>query len=311
MYYLCTMYFKKGSVDVEEKRGRSTTQTIRMTEDVQAELKELIDAHQDGTAGDVIEMIIRAYKANSVATGIAENDLRELNALTSRMYSLYENILERNQVSMIRVKDEFNSKLLEAEDKIKDIQGVLQVKEENLKSLEAKLERQISEYQKLHKENVRLKEMESKNDELIKQLKDKVANYEELKTENSNLRTMYDGLESDYNKAVLDKDSAIRELEVLGQELEKLKLSHKEELGIIRERAKLDVEKSIADIEKVHRAILDEKEDKILELKNEIADIINNFSVESNGLRVELSQLKDKIRELEAVRVNSEELRNS
>ena len=92
-----------------------STYAVKLDGEVKQELQTLLEGYKEGTtytAGDFIKTLLEVYKVNKIVNKVSgtEADIRELNTLTSRIYGLYSNLLERNQ-TYIKDKDYYIEKL--------------------------------------------------------------------------------------------------------------------------------------------------------------------------------------------------------
>ena len=82
-----------------------STYAVKLDGEVKQELQILLEGYKEGTtftAGDFIKTLLEVYKVNKIVNKVSgtEADIRELNTLTNRIYGLYSNLLERNQINI-------------------------------------------------------------------------------------------------------------------------------------------------------------------------------------------------------------------
>lgn len=269
---------------MSDKRG---SVSIRMSKEVQDELKALIDGYDEGTAGDFIELLIQTYKANNSVSETSMSDMRELNLLTSRIYSIYQGISERNEVIYAQIKQDYESKLSETTSMNDELLSMQTVNEQKIKSLESNVNSLNSEMAKLKRENDRLKKDSDKNDKIISGLEDKLKDYHKLKNENSNLTAGFDGVEFELNEAKDDCKRLEQSLILEKERYSNLKQEHERQLNMFRRENEMAIKEELYKQRDEYRDMINKKDEVIAKLKDE-----------EYSLKVELNDLRDKIREM-------------
>ena len=111
-------------VGVMDNKITTETYAIKLDSDLKQELQETIRL-TEGTGNDFIKMLLETYKTNKLTDTLVDtkSDLKELNTLTSRMYNLYSNLIERNSISVEGIKADAVQELQSKDDIISELQN--------------------------------------------------------------------------------------------------------------------------------------------------------------------------------------------
>lgn len=232
---------------------------VRLNPKIKIELEDLIREYKNkGTQGEFIELLIETFKANELSSGISntEADLSELNTLTTRIYDLYSNLIEKSNTNI----DIFRSKMYEEiEDKdilIIELEEIIEeLKNENHIQSEEILESSQSN-EKLSTQIEDLTKQVSLDNNPMDKTNEEVEDIKRLREEHKNDIEKIRALE-----AALDSMTNInKELEY---KLDAINIEHQREIRILEN----DLEaKNIRDLWKVKEEY--QKEIKGLQDKN-------------------------------------------
>lgn len=264
--------------------NKQTTETyaVKLDSDVKSELQSLIREYNDqGTQGDFIKLLVDTFKTNKLSNTIVDSkaDLRELNTLTTRIYGLYSNLIQRNSSSIEGIKSDVNEKLeskdrviIELKEKIEELSEIGSIKTYEMTVIKELNESLVSEVEQL-------RDRASKDTILINKLNEEVQEIKELKSENKALTK-----KMKEDKEALDfLDNSIKELQRITQidteEITKLKSKIEDKEA----KYKKQLKEQKADYEK-------DSKNKEIEHKNEIDNL--RQSLESEKLK-EILDIKE------------------
>lgn len=141
---------------MDEVKQTTQTYAVRLNSEVKTKLEDLIEQYKDkGTQGDFIKLLIETFETNSLPHVLdnSEADLREINTLTTRMYGIFSNMVERNITNIdgliskgsqnMQAKNDSIYKLEETVEELKQKNYVKLKKTEELNKLNEKLLEEI------------------------------------------------------------------------------------------------------------------------------------------------------------------------
>lgn len=297
-----------------------TTWAVKVPEELK---EEIVNLYKElGLQGkDFMQYLLSLYKIEKTKEYVPEiaEDLNELQLLTQRINDIYLNLSYRvENIGKIKEK-EFQKELkLKIEDieKLKEKINQLEEKNKELlndkKILNEKLEEKSKEEQNflskikhLDMANKSLAELNTEYKEKIKGLNDTIENYEKLKEENNKLKKLSNTLNNKINElenAIGEKEKQIVELQ---GNVERINLSHKQELKNLNDKLTNKYEKQILDLQKQNQIEIEElkaKNDKkieeyqfkIEEMQNMYNDLLKEFNEEIKKNQIRLNKTNKK-----------------
>ena len=173
---------------MDENKQTTETYAVRLNTEVKAKLENFIKEYKDkGTQGDFIKLLIETFETNNLYNTLhnSEADLREL---TTRMYSIFSNMVERNNTNIEGViSRESERRQVKAESINKLEEAIEELKEKNYIGLK-KTSELNKENEKLLEEIEILKNRASKDDIFIHKLTEEVKEIQMLRVEQQNHR---------------------------------------------------------------------------------------------------------------------------
>ena len=315
---------------MNENKQATETYAVKLDSEVKEELQGLIREYNDqGTQGDFIRLLVETFKTNKISNVVVDtkSDLRELNTLTTRIYNLYSNLIERNSSSIEGIKADIVEKIQDKEDVINKLkENIEELKLKNsIKSDEIK---EIEEFNgKLLSELNQLRDRTDRDTMLIDKLSQEVEDIKELKIENSDMSkeikeisetlnfmsstnkelqntirlneadiaSMSQELEkvmSEYKQKLVDKDISHKE------EVEKKDLEHLKEIDSLKQDLESESIKQTLILKEEHQKEIKILQDKSFEEKEKLQDKYNErmdkYEQEKAELQKQIEELKSR-----------------
>ncbi len=312
-------------------KDKQTTETyaVKLDPGVKEELQELIKENDTGgTQGDFIRLLVETFKTNKLNNNIVDNksDLRELNTLTTRMYSLYSNLIDKNNSTIEGIKADVDDKIQIKEDELYNLKNkIMGLKEVNGLKIEEVTE--ISEQnKKLSEENNQLIGRASKDSMLIEKLNEEVEEVKELRADSKTMKVKYKEIEdmltfmTTTNKEL---QSTIESNETmigsLTTKLEEKELEYEEELEEKKSKYKENVDgkkiENEREIDNLKHSLKSKNVEEILKLKEEhqteVKELQDKSFEDKEKLQDKYNERLDKVdQEKEALQKEIQVLKN-
>lgn len=276
--------------------NKITTETyaIKLDSDLKQELQETIRL-TEGTGNDFIKMLLETYKTNKLTDTLVDtkSDLKELNTLTSRMYNLYSNLIERNSISVEGIKADAVQELQSKEDIISELQNkIMELKADNLEQQDHRKQLDINIKEQSEELEV-LRDRSSKDNKYIYKLEQEVEEIKELKIRNKELvqevTQIREELENTTNinrELQIGSDNKRLDIEKLNDKIKEMDIKHKEKIE--QEKFKLDLEckKQILELDEKRIAGIEEQQQSYIKQFQE-------FEKERKLLQEKLDNIKE------------------
>ncbi|HEY8890976.1 MAG TPA: hypothetical protein VIM70_12045 [Clostridium sp.] len=273
--------------------------SVRISDELKQKFNEL--AQNEGINNkELMEQVVKYYELNRAReedSNMSE-DIKELQTITSRMADIYINIVERNNIKTLEVKNVHRNELVDKNTEVQKLEDeILLLKEENKKI--KSLETDLSNGKHIHKElqeNIKsLKTFNNMQNEKIITLHETNEKYSKYRDEIVILKIEYDRLTNDnikLNNNLLNKsnevDKLINELDDLKQininKIEELIAKAKEDIEMQRERTIFQMDKEVLKLKEMQQL-------KIQQLQED-------FNIRINGLLIEKEQAAEKFRNM-------------
>ncbi|MCB2362200.1 hypothetical protein [Clostridium estertheticum] len=291
---------------------------VKLDGNVKEELLQLLEGYKldaDGAnAGDFVKMLLEVYKTNKLVRQVVGSDaeLKELNTITNRIYSIYGNILERNNTRNNALQIEFGEQSTQKDAIINGVKEKLQEQKEEYILLQNTFNNCCEDKIKLEADNRQLQKLndslEFNNSKLVydtnslleeKKVNNKLSlELEELKklladsqTKNIDLDntiknnvTTINGLNKEIEKATADNNKSIIELQ------------SKQDAAVemLKEKAIYAKDKALLDLDKIHQ-------EQILKLNNKREEEIEQYQNKITEHQTKYNMLLDKVEELRSI----------
>lgn len=271
---------------------------VRLNPKIKVELENLIREYKDqGTQGDFIKLLIETFKANELSSGISNMgaDLEELNTLTSRIYSLYSNLIEKSNISRSNLKADFIDKLESRENFIVELQETLEELEKQNHIQSKQLLDSNQSNQKFLSQVEELTKRVSLDNNLIDRIAEDVEGAKELRIRNKIDTDKIKELEVSID-LINNTNKDLEETIKLNQDkLAARDTEHKREMNILRNDLESKNIKDSWKIKQDHQNEIKDLQDKNFKDRE---DVLNKYSERLDKVEHEKEDLKKYIEEL-------------
>ena len=282
----------------------TSTYAVKLDGEVKQELQALLEGYKEGTgatSGEFIKTLIEVYKTNKIVAKVSSTDadIKELNTLTSRIYSIYSNLIERNSNNNNALQLEFSEQLGQKDNEINNLKAKLQDMEQKQQELKQTFNTICDDKKDLESKNIQLQKLndslELNNSKLIEDTK----GLHELKDVNNKLsneiETTKELLADSQSKnielgnSIKEKNSMIENLnnevvvvkQVKETTVQELNIKHNEVIETIKEKAEIQKDKDILELKTQYQQELQEEKDKynnkINEYQNKYEKLFDEF----------------------------------
>ncbi|WP_298839727.1 hypothetical protein [uncultured Clostridium sp.] len=114
-------------VEETKTEEKDSTYAVKLDSAVKKDLQALLEGYKQqdigANAGDFIKTLLEIYKTNKIVSKVsnADVDIKELNTLVNRIYSIYGNILERNNTNIDNLQLELAQQLIQKDNVINSL----------------------------------------------------------------------------------------------------------------------------------------------------------------------------------------------
>jgi len=273
--------------------------SVRISDELKQKFNEL--AQSEGINNkELMEQVVKYYELNRAReedSNMSE-DIKELQTITSRMADIYINIVERNNIRALEVKNIHRNELIDKNsdfEKLKD--EIVLLKEEN-KRINL-LEKDLSDANQKSKElqeNIKsLKTLNNMQEEKISKLKDNNEKYIKYEDEIIKLKTDLEGLINEKMQLKNDLLSKNSESDRLINKIEEIVQTNKNKIEDLQIKAKQDIE-----MQKERTSF--EKDKELLKLKGEqqfkIQELQERFNERISDLLKEKEEATEKFKNM-------------
>lgn len=288
-------------------KNETVTYSVKLDAKTKEELLSLIETESEGTAGDFIEVLINTYKTNKVSNAVMDtkSELKELNILTSRIYNLYSNLIEKHNIALNNIKADFQGKLSEKDKLIEELEKQLEERKITNENLSNKISKLNEEYFILKKKKDELEVQSEKDNKLIARLENDIEELHEIKKLNKELNEQIENFKKridELNKQnqlsqtiIKDKE---REITNLQERIKDIEANYNEQLKKEIRKLELDKQQEILEIKNYYQDAINEKDKEIESVKNEKIQAIENYLAKIERLQNDKIELENKLRDL-------------
>jgi len=285
--------------------------SVRISDELKQKFNEL--AQSEGINNkELMEQVVKYYELNRAREedSTMSEDIKELQTITSRMADIYINIVERNNVKSLEVKNLHKNELVDKNTEIQKLKEEIDlIKEENKKIIS--LGKELSNVKNEHKElegNIKsLKTFNNMQNEKIINLTQVNENYIKYKDEIVKLKTDHDLLANENRQLKTEllntkdkKESLIKQIGELVQinkdKIETLEIKSIQDIELQKERTGFEVGKEVlrlreqqqTKIQQLHESFND-RINKLLREKEEAAEKFKNmiFEMDRKNIKAE------------------------
>lgn len=285
-----------------------STYAVKLDSVVKQELQGLLEGYKEdtgATAGEFIKTLLEVYKTNKIVSKVSSTDadIKELNVLTSRIYTIYSNLIERNNSGTNALQQEFSEQIKEKDlsidslkvklEELKEEYSVLQSAfndsckdKENIENRNAELQELNSSYKlnisKLNEELVSLQELKSINLKITNELNSTKEILTKQQSDNISLKDTIN--RKDYNIEQLNKTIEDNNKEHINI-LDRLSKDHESNIQSLKDKLYLQKDKAILELKQLHQQ-------EIEKLQNKYNADISKYNLEYKKILEELEKTR-------------------
>ncbi len=262
--------------------------SVRISDELKQKFNEL--AQSEGINNkELMEQVVKYYELNKAKeedSNMSE-DIKELQKITSRMADIYINIVERNNIKALEVKNIHRNELIDRNNDVQKLkEDITLLKEENKKI--NSLEKDLSDAKHISKdlqESIKsLKTLNNMQEEKILKLTEINEKYIKYRDEIVKLKTEQDKsanenmqLKNELSNKNDEADRLIKQIDELKQinknKIDELEIKASQDIEMQRERTSFQMEKEILKLKEGQQL-------KIQELQESFNDRINKLLIE-------------------------------
>ncbi|MBW9152849.1 hypothetical protein [Clostridium estertheticum] len=263
--------------------------SVRISDEVKQKFNEL--AQNEGINNkEFMEQVVKSYELNRAKEEDSKmsSDINELQTITNRISDIYINIVERNNIKNLEVKNVHKNELIEKDKEVQKLyENIISLKEE--KKEENKkinlLEKEQSDNKHIVKElqeNTKsLKTLNNMQGEKILKLNETNEKYIKYKDENLILKTEIEKLKNENIQLKLDLSNKNEEARRLTNQIDESNQINKKKIDELETKAKQDIEiqkeRGIFQMDKELLKLKEQQQLKMQELQESFNDRINKL----------------------------------
>jgi hypothetical protein len=259
--------------------------SVRISDELKQKFNDL--AQSEGINNkELMEQVVKYYELNKASeeNSNMSEDIKELQTITSRMADIYINLVERNNIKAIEMKNIHRNVLLDKDNEVQKLkEEIALLKEENKKI--SSLGKDLSDVKQINKElqeNIRnLKTLNNMQEEKILKLEETNEKYAIYKDEIVKFKTDLNNsidenmkLKNELMNKKNEEDRLIQQIEELKKssktQIEELQIKSKQAIEMQRERTSFEMEKEILKLK-------EEQQFKMQQLQENFNERINNL----------------------------------
>ncbi|MBW9159033.1 hypothetical protein [Clostridium tagluense] len=262
--------------------------SVRISDELKQKFNEL--AQSEGINNkELMEQVVKYYELNRAReedSNMSE-DIKELQTITSRMADIYINIVERNNIKALEVKNIHRNELVDKNNDLQKLKEEITLLKEENKKINA-LEKDLSDAKHISKdlqESIKsLKTLNNMQEEKILKLTETNEKYIKYKDEIVKLKTEQDKSTNEYMKLKNELANKNDEEARLIKQIDELKQINKSKIDELEIKANQDIEmqreRTSFQMEKEILKLKEEQQLKIQELQESFNDRINKLLIE-------------------------------
>lgn len=278
--------------------------SVRISDELKQKFNDL--AQSEGINNkELMEQVVKYYELNRAReeNSNMSEDIKELQTITSRMADIYINIVERNKIKALEIKNVHRNELVEKNDQIEKLkEEIILLKEENKKI--KSMEKDLGEAKHVNKElqeNIKsLKTLNNMQEEKILKLTETSEKYIKYKDEITKLKTELEKTTNENmllsNELLIKKDEAVRFIkqieelkEINKNKISELEIKAKQDIEMQKERISFQMDKEILKLKEEQQFKMQELQEsfndrisKLLKEKEEVTEKFKNMIMQFN-----------------------------
>jgi hypothetical protein len=292
--------------------------SVRISDELKQKFNEL--AQNEGINNkELMEQVVKYYELNRAKEedNNMSVDIKELQTITSRMADIYINIVERNNIKALEVKNIHRNEIIDNNKEVEKLKEEIELVKEENKRIKI-LEKDLTDAKHITKElqeNVKsLKTLNNMQEEKIVKLTETNEKYIKYKDEIVKLKIEQDKstneklqLKSDLLNKNYEADKLITQMDELAQinkiKLEELEIKAKQDVEMQRERTTFQMDKELLKLK-------EEQQFKMQQLQESFNDRITNLLKEKEVAAEKFKNMVLQMDKLEAETVIIEKNQN-
>lgn len=273
--------------------------SVRISDELKQKFNDL--AQNEGINNkELMEQVVKCYELNKASeeNSNMSEDIKELQTITSRMADIYINLVERNNIKALEVKNTHRNALLDKDNEVQKLKEEITLLKEENKKINS-LGKELSEAKNINKElqeNIKsLKTLNNMQEEKILKLKETNEKYLQYKDEIIKIKTEHDKSINEniqlknellnINNKVTRLKKQIDELKQTNEnKINELEIKAKEDIEVQKERIVFQMDKDLFKLKEEQQLKIqelqetfNEKINKLLKEKEEAAEKFNNI----------------------------------
>jgi len=305
----------------EDIKQENSTYAVKLGGDVKQELLQLLEGYKESStganSGDFIKTLLEVYKTNKIIGNVSGGDaeLKELNTITNRIYSIYSNLIDRNNTNNNSLQGEFGEQLAQKDISINNLKAKTEELSKENEVLQGAFNTLCEDKKELENTNIQLQKLndslEFNNSKLIEDTK----GLQEFKEVNHKLADKIETTEVllasqqadniDLNNKVNEKESSIQDLnKTIGEMkqanekvISELNNKHIEEVEQLRDKASIVMDKALLELKKEQQEKLSQEQLKhnaeIQEYQSKYKSLLEELEKKKPTSRVKKSTAAD------------------
>lgn len=280
--------------------------SVRISDELKQKFNEL--AQSEGINNkELMEQVVKYYELNRAREedSTMSEDIKELQTITSRMADIYINIVERNNIKALEVKNIHRNELIDNNKENEKLKGeITLLKEENKKI--SSLGKDLSDSKNIAKElqeNIKnLKTLNNMQEEKILSLAKTNEKYIKFKDEIIDLKTSFDKsvnenmqLKNELLSKKTEQGKLIKQIDELNQinknKIDELQIKAKQDVEMQRERTRFEMDKELLKLKEGNQLKTQELQENfneritnLLKEKEEAGEKFKNMILEMDNL---------------------------
>lgn len=283
--------------------------SVRISDELKQKFNEL--AQSEGINNkELMEQVVKYYELNRAKEddNNMSEDIKELQTITTRMADIYINIVERNNVKTLEVKNIHRNELIDRSNEVQKLKDELTLVNEENKKINS-LEKDLSDAKNINKElqeNIKsLKTLNNMQEEKILKLMETNEKYIKYKAEIVKFKTDLDQLRNENmqlkNETLskkADEDRLIKQIAELDQinknKIEELEIKAKRDISMQGERGIFQMDKELFKLKETQQLKIQELQEsfnarinKLLREKEEATEKFKNMILQMDKGKTE------------------------
>lgn len=262
-----------------------STYSVKLNSELKQEIHNLVEGYTEvtgATSGDFVKMLLDVYKTNKLVSKISSTDadIRELNTLTTRIYNIYSNLIERNSNSNNALQHEYAEQLIQNDTTLNNLKAKVSEIEQENDILKEAYNNICEDKGKLNEYNKQLQELNNSYKLNISKLQEQIAGLQEVKQVNGrlvyeldNIKQLTTTIQTDninLRNSIKDKEFSINQLNITIERtrnehidsIDKIKQDRNNCIESLKDKSELERDKALLQKDKMHQQEIEKIQSK-------------------------------------------------